>query len=129
MQRRDFMISSASGAVAAAFAAVPSGAGAGTTPPALGEKAFRGQLGHVFYVYPGLRGVVLQLVALREAKFKSVPGHEQFTLIFQGWRGTPLKSGTYDAENATLGKFQLTLEPLPSTAAALRYRADFSLLG
>lgn len=128
MERREFMAGSAGGALAAAaLAGLPGAAAADGGVPT--EAQFRSQVGKVFYVYPGLRGIALELIAVHDVHMKTVAGHSQFTLVFQGRAADDLPAGTYPADNAVLGRFELALQPAGHRGSTHIYRAEFSLLG
>ena len=57
----------------------------------------------------------------------SSPEVDQYSLLFHTtWEHTPLKSGTYEMEQASLGKFQMFLSPLNSDEGGSYYEAIFN---
>jgi hypothetical protein len=127
MQRRKFIVTAGSALAATSLGASAALAAAAATPPGkLGRAAFSALLNQSFTVYENHRGVGMDLIAVKDGK--SRPGVEQFTLTFADRSGGSLKSGTYEVENANLGRLELYFEASGKGAEGSYYQVHFSLL-
>ena len=104
-----------------------SGISVGMTPaPAAGSAAYLPLVQQRFNVYPGSRGVAMTLLSVKRA-FESAKG-DQFSLTFAVAASESLASGSYEVENASIGKQTIYLQRSGSGPEGNYYRADFSLL-
>lgn len=133
MKRRDFLTASTGAAIASGFGlALVSPWARAADPAASGfsAKAFKALLNQYFRIYPGIHGVVVQLIAIDDISAHFKGGNHQFRLVFAGRASDSLPAGTYEVEHFTLGTFPLYLQPSPgSNANEVRYRAEFNLAG
>lgn len=130
MERRTFILATGGlfGSASAGHAA-PLAAALATPAPAsataLRAASFARLVNQTFNVYASLRGVAMELVAVKQQP--SAASHEQFRLTFHG-AGVTLPSGTYTVEHAAIGQVPMYLEAVGSDAQGTSYRADFNLL-
>lgn len=127
MKRRDILRAGASSLAFAGMigAAVPRASASDSF--AWSRATALALVGQQFFLnHPELRAIGLTLADVQTPQHQD-PQLQQFSLVFAS-DGARFGAGTYEIDQATLGRFSLFVAPAGNATGAPRYRADFSLL-
>lgn len=129
MKRRDILRAGASSLAFAGMigATAPRASAAASASFAWNRATALALVGQQFFLnHPELRAIGLTLAEVQTPE-RQDPQLQQFSLVFTS-DGTRFAAGTYEIDQATLGRFSLFVAPAGNATGAPRYRADFSLL-